>query len=135
MLGILIITHQIYDIILAHNNYMINWEELPQTTPNKLRYNKELFQKQTKFLFIGNLVFGIIALLIVCFGYLIINKQDLPGHKQHILCYKSSEWIYLTLEGNIFGTLHQLLILMSINFQIMVLVRIPNDMKIFEDDV
>lgn len=43
MLSILVITHQVYDIILAGNGYMINWEELPQTSRDKLRYNKELF--------------------------------------------------------------------------------------------
>ena len=39
----IILIHNIYDIYLYCNNYMIDWDNLPFTSPNKLRYNKELF--------------------------------------------------------------------------------------------
>jgi len=45
LLIILILMHNIYDIFLSRRDYMINWEELPPTSPDKLRYNKELTQK------------------------------------------------------------------------------------------
>ena len=37
--------------------------------------------------------------------------------------------------GNIFGTLHQLLILMQINITQYVMVRIPRNMGVFEKDM
>ena len=42
LLIVLILLHNFYDIFLSRRNYMINWEELPPTSPDKLRYNKEL---------------------------------------------------------------------------------------------
>ena len=53
---------------------MINWDELPPKSPNQLRYNKDLFDKQAKCLFYGNLLFGTVSVVIVFFGYLVINK-------------------------------------------------------------
>jgi len=56
----------------------------------------------------------------------------MPGANQHLLCVNNNEWIYLTAAGNIFGTLHQLLILMQINITQYVLVRIPRNLGIFQ---
>ena len=57
-------------------NYMIKDDAaLPEMKRNKLKFNKELFQKQTKFLFWGNIVFGLLAVLTVAAGYFIINRQ------------------------------------------------------------
>ena len=56
----------------------------------------------------------------------------MPGANQHLLCINNNEWIYLTAAGNIFGTLHQLLILMQINITQYVLVRIPRNLGIFK---
>lgn len=52
--------------------------------------------------------------------------------KQHLLCVHGTEWIYLSRMGVIFGTGHQLLILMQINITQYVLVRIPRNMGIFD---
>lgn len=112
---IIILAHQVYDIFLACQGYMIDWDNLPYTSPNKLNFNKELFKQQTKALLIGNLVFGVISILTVASGYFIINRQEQEGANQHLLCINGKEWIYMSPIGNIFGTLHQLLILMQIN--------------------
>ena len=44
-----------------------------------------------------------------------------------------NEWVYMSVMGNIFGTLHQLLILMQINITQYVLVRIPRNMGMFNE--
>lgn len=71
---IIIITHQVYDVYLACNNYMIDFDNLPPTSTNRLRYNKELFQKQSKCLLWANLLFGCLSILTVAAGYFIVNK-------------------------------------------------------------
>jgi hypothetical protein len=71
---ILILAHQIYDVYLSCNGYLIDWDNLPFISSNKLRYNEVLFKKQSKCLFIANLVFGIISILTVASGYFIINR-------------------------------------------------------------
>ena len=75
----IIFTHQVYDIYLYYHDYMIDKENLPYMSQNKLRYNTELFQKQAKALMIGNLVFGVISVLTVASGYFIINRQHREG--------------------------------------------------------
>jgi len=109
---IIILIHQAYDIFLFCNDYMIDWKDLPFMSRNKMMFNKELFQRQSKCLMIGNLVFGCISILTVAAGYFIMNRQSHPGSRQHLLCIDGYEWIYLSPVGNIFGTLHQLLVLM-----------------------
>lgn len=111
---------------------MIDWDHLPFLSKNKLNFNKELFTKQAKFLMIGNIVFGLISVLTVASGYFIMNRQNIAGSKQHLLCLNGNEWIYLSPVGNIFGTLHQLLVLMQINITQYVLVRIPRNMGLFD---
>ena len=74
LLVFLILVHQVYDVFLHFKGYMINWEELPCKSPNQLRYNKELFEKQAKCLFFGNLLYGAVSITIVCFGFFIINR-------------------------------------------------------------
>ena len=131
---LIILLHQVFDIYLYCNDYMIDWENLPFISKNRLRYNPELFKKQAKALMIGNLVFGVISALTVASGYFIINRMHQEGTKQHLLCLHGTEWIYLTPVGNVFGTLHQLLILMQINITQYVLVRIPRNMGLFKNE-
>jgi len=88
---------------------------LPDFKENKLKFNWELFDKQCKFLFWGNIVFGCLAVLTVAAGYFIMNRQDKEGANQHLLCLHGYEWIYMSPVGNVFGTLHQVLVLMQIN--------------------
>ena len=92
----------------------------------------ELFNKQSLFLLIANIFFGICSILTVAAGYFIINRQKVEGYRQHLLCLHGYEWVYMSRVGNIFGTLHQLLVLMQINITQMVLVRLPDNMKIFK---
>ena len=70
----IILIHQGYDIYLAVHGYMVDYENLPPMKKNKLKFNKELFQKQTKFLLIANIFFGVLSMLTVASGYFIINK-------------------------------------------------------------
>ena len=81
----LIFVHQVYDIYLIRHNYMIDWEELPPMTRNKLRYNVDLFKSQAKFLMFGNIIFGTVSVAIVCFGFFVINRQD--SSNLHLLCH------------------------------------------------
>ena len=71
---ILILAHQVYDVYLSCNGYLIDWANLPFVSSNRLRYNEVLFKKQSKCLLIANLVFGIISILTVASGYFIMNK-------------------------------------------------------------
>lgn len=82
---------------------------------------------------IGNMVFGAISILTVASGYFIMNRQAVAGSKQHLLCMNGYEWIYLSPVGNVFGTLHQLLVLMQINITQYVLVKIPRNQKLFNE--
>ena len=111
----MILFHQVYDVYLALNKYMINEDKLPPISPNKLNYNMKLFKTQARFLFWANIFFGICSILTVAAGYFIINRQKVEGYRQHLLCLHGYEWVYMSRVGNIFGTLHQLLVLMQIN--------------------
>ena len=71
---IIILCHQVYDMFLKYNDYMIDWKNLPLKSANQLYFNKPLFEKQSKFLLIGNLVFGVISILTVASGYFILNR-------------------------------------------------------------
>ena len=102
LLIFLILLHQVYDVYLKLNDYMIDWEELPFTSINKLRYNRELFEKQAKCLLYGNFIFAVVSIAIICFGVFVINEQE---KNEHLLCYSDTEWIYMSWEGNVFGTL------------------------------
>ena len=129
---ILIVAQQIYDLWLACNNYQIDYANLPFISQNKLRYNKELFEKQSKCLLIANMFFGALSICTVAAGYLIINRQFKEGINQHLLCINGNEWVYMSLLGNIFGTMLQLLILMQINITQYVLVRVPRNLGLFD---
>ena len=111
----MILFHQIYDIYLALNNYMVKKDEMPPISENNLKYNMKLFGTQSRFLFWANIFFGICSILTVAAGYFIINRQKVEGYRQHLLCLHGYEWVYMSRVGNIFGTLHQLLVLMQIN--------------------
>ena len=66
-------------------------------------------------------------------GTFIINKQHQPDSTQHLLCLNGTQWIYMSLVGNLFGTFHQVLILMQINITQYVMVKIPRNMGLFEE--
>ena len=107
-------------------------KDLPEPPSHRLWFNPELFQKQSKCLLWGCLVFGCISVLTVASGYFIVNRSHHEGTNQHLLCYEGYEWIFLSPVGNIFCTLHQLLVLLQINITQYVLVRIPRNMGLFD---
>ena len=72
---ILIIVHTTYDIFLYCNDYMIDWENLPPMSDDRLRYNQELFRKQSKCLLIACSFFGFLSILTVATGFFIVNRS------------------------------------------------------------
>ena len=134
-LVMVILLHQGYDIHLARHGYMVDYENLPPMKRNKLKYNKDLFQHQTKVLMIGNISFGVLSMLTVATGYFILAREHHTGTKQHLLCVNGSEWILLSPVGQIFGVAHQLLVLMQINITQYVLVRAPDNRGVFNKDM
>lgn len=75
---IIIFIHQIYDIFLCSRGYM-QTDDMPPMPSHGLWYNKELFEKQSKCLLYGNLIFGCISVLTVASGYFIVNRQHQEG--------------------------------------------------------
>ena len=69
-----ILIHQAVDIFLWTQGYLVDWENLPGISPNKIRFNRPLFEKQMKFLFVGNLIFGTVSMVTVYMGYHIMNE-------------------------------------------------------------
>ena len=127
-----VLTHQMYDIYLYCIGYLVDWEHIPPISKDRLRFNKKLFERQTSALLKGNIVFGVLSILTVAAGYFIINKQNQPNTHLHLLCIHGYEWIYLSPVGNLFGTFHQVLILMQINITQYVMVKIPRWEGVFE---
>ena len=114
---------------------MINWDELPPISNDKLRYNKELVRAQLKVLFIGNLLFGILSMSTVFIGLYVMNDAHLEDTtKAHLFCVNHWEWINNDIWGMLFITLHQMLILLQINLSQYVMVRIPWNQGVFEED-
>lgn len=133
LVSIIILTHQAYDIWLERHDYMIDFNDLPPKSPNNLRFNPELFRTQTKFLFYGNLIFGIISMTSAAAGWYVANQSHDPTSPQHLLCYGGTEWVYMSNLGNLLGTTLQALILMQINITQFVLVKTPRNMGLFEE--
>ena len=90
---------------------------------------------QLKVLFVGNLIFGTLSILTIALGVFIINNPDYT-HTQtsHIFCINNWEWISNDTWGVLFIMLHQMLILLQINLSQYVMVRIPYNMGIFDED-
>ena len=49
-----------------------------------------------------------------------------------LVCYNNNMWIETGLYGSLFISCHQILILMMINMSQMVLIRVPNNMGLFD---
>jgi len=41
----IILIHQAYDVYLCCNKYMIDWDNLPFESSNRMMFNKKLFEK------------------------------------------------------------------------------------------
>ena len=131
----IILTHQIFDLVMYKYDYMIDWNDLPPISPDKLDFNQELTKKQLSMLFKLNLLFGTISMATVAIGVFIINDPNKFDNGQaHIFCANGYEWINNDVWGMLFITLHQMLILLQINMSQYVMVRIPLNMGLFEKD-
>ena len=128
MLTYAIVVHQIYDLFLYQRNYLVKFENLPPTSQNKLRFNKELFLSQTKCLLLINIIFGVVSIMLVVFSYVYIAGQD----GIHVLCLDGRVWQPLDNAGTLFVGAHQLLIMMQIKMSQQVLVKIPQKLGLFE---
>ena len=128
--GCYILALQLFDLIFYWRDYLIDWERQPPTHVNRLYYNKELFKKQTKILFITNLAFGTVSLIVIVVGSTIMNRPETAV--DDLTCYSNNMWIETGIWGNCFIMCHQILILMKINMSQMVLIKVPNSLGLFE---
>lgn len=123
-----IVVHQLYDFFLYSRNYLVKVEKLPAPDITNMRYNKDLFEKQTKCLLIINVLFGLISILVVVFSYCYIASKD----GIHVLCIGGFEWQALDFVGTLFIGAHQLLIMMQVKMSQYVLVKIPERLNLFQ---
>ena len=131
----MILTHQIFDLAMYKVDYMIDWDTLPPISPDRLDFNQELTKKQLGMLFKLNLLFGTISMITVGVGLFIMNDPNQGVTKKaHIFCVNGYEWINNDIWGMLFIMLHQMLILLQINMSQYVMVRIPYNMGLFEED-
>ena len=132
-LGLFILSQQVFDLALYWNDYLIDFKEMPKVHINRLWYNEELFRKQTKVLFLANILFGTFSCITIGVGFKFMNaNDDDPEKVDFLLCYNGNQWIENSWKGSLFMMCHQILILLQINASQMVLIRIPNNMDLFE---
>jgi len=73
--GIFIFSQQVFDITFHCLGYLVDWENLPHTHIDNLRFNKELFQKQMKVLLFANIVFGTLSIMTMAIGFKFVNMN------------------------------------------------------------
>jgi hypothetical protein len=129
-----ILVHQAFDIYLHTHNYLVDFDNCPPMSLNKLRFNKELFEAQTSMLFMANIVFGLLSLVTIGLGVWMMITENNPETSNHLVCLHGNEWGYVSFWGMVFGTAHQIMVLMQINISQYIIVRIPYDMGIFDRD-
>ena len=80
---------------------------------NGLWYNKKLYQKQMKFLFYCNLLFGSFSIITIAVGFKFINAiGNNPDKASVLVCYNGNKWIENNFAGTLFMMCHQILILL-----------------------
>ena len=100
---------------------------------NGLWYNKALYQKQMKFLFYTNLLFGSFSIITIAVGFKFINDiGNDPEQASVLVCYNGNVWIENNFGGTLFMMCHQILILLQINGSQFVLIRIPDGLELFK---
>jgi len=100
-----ILAHQIYDLVLYRWDYMITENDFPPKSYDSLKYNMELFHKQTKCLFWSSIVFGSLSLFTVIMGFEVINNQR-NGVQEHLVCVDGEHWKFTSTLGAGFVTCH-----------------------------
>ena len=107
---------------------------MPKGHINRIWFNKELFLAQTKVLFWTNILFGTFSIITIAVGIKFMNANDKNEEKADLLhCYNGNQWIEMNWKGSLFLMCHQMLILLKINASQMVLIRIPNNLNLFEE--
>ena len=93
---------------------MIDWDLVPSGSDlNQIWYNKELFHKQTRFLFYSNLIFGTLSILTIGVGYTFVQGIENDTNQESLLiCWNGSQWIPQGLWGTLFVMCHQMMILL-----------------------
>lgn len=133
MLGAFILAQQIFDLAMYKQNYLIDLDNMPKGHVNRIWFNKELFLQQTKVLFWSNILFGAFSCITIGVGYKFVNNNDDYNYVPDFLhCFNGNQWIETSWKGSLFMMCHQILILLQINASQMVLIRIPNNMDLFE---
>lgn len=128
-----IVLHNLYDLFLYKRNYLVKLDKLPPPSECNMRFNKDLFKRQTFCLLLINIVFGVMGLtVLVCSYVFIAGKEGI-----HVVCIDGVVWQPLDIFGTIFIAAHQALIMMQVKMMLTVLYRIPNGMGLFrpEDDM
>ena len=74
---------------------MIDWDLVPSGSDlNQLYYNKELFHKQSRFLFYSNLIFGTLSIITIGVGVAFVQSNENDTNQESLLiCYNGSMWI------------------------------------------
>ena len=89
--------------------------------------------QQQKALFITNLVFGTLSVIMMWVGYKVVNEAAVADDRVSILiCAEGDIWVSNGVWGSVFTAIIQMLILLQINASQFVLIRTPDNMGCFE---
>ena len=58
-----------------------------------------------------------------------------PATATDLICLNKDQWGFMSIDATIFGMTISLMILLAINASQYIIIRIPNGMKIFDDDL
>lgn len=130
LLGVIVV-QQIYDLALYFYNYGVDVDNMKEDRRHPIRFNKDIFLKQTKVLFYANIIFGLLALLTMVLGLVIVNHPN----NNYIACTGGSVWVFKSIWGTLFGSVHQMLVLLQINTSQYVLVKIPRNHGCFDKNI
>lgn len=116
-LSVLILSIQLFCLFLWSFNYFIDFDSMPEISLNRLHFNPMLTKRQLKILQITFAVFGFLTLATVSMGSHLANSMNDESKKVWLSCseyksYETDEWGTDSLLGNLFVSLHQMLILL-----------------------
>jgi len=116
-LSALILSIQLFCLFLWSFNYFIDFDSMPEISMNRLHFNPMMTKHQLKVLQITFAVFGFLTLGTVAMGSHLANSMNDESKKVWLSCsefksYETDEWGTDSLLGNLFISLHQMLILL-----------------------
>lgn len=100
---------------------------------NRLNFNEILFRKQIKVFQLANILFT--TVLIFLFVGSILIEADIDNKKMCIICNTKGEWKPQNVYGNLFYLSNQLMVLLQILVSWYVLVKLPQNDGIFEQNL